>query len=97
MIENANNLLAVLEDGLRALMKLCDERKRCIEELEIIIKSREEEIRHANQTIESLQSKYNYLLTVRRWDADAAEYQDARKQVNRLVREVETCIALLNE
>jgi FtsZ-binding cell division protein ZapB len=97
MIENVNNLLDVFEGSIYELMKLCDDRKKRIESLEFVIKNREEKIRQANQTIKSLQSKYDYLLTARRLETDEEEYQNARKRVNKLVREVETCIALLNE
>jgi predicted nucleic acid-binding Zn-ribbon protein len=97
MTENVNNLLVVFEERMHDLMKLCDDRGKCIESLEGAIKSKEKEIQKANQTIESLQSKYNYLLTARRLEVNEAEYQNARKQVNKLVREVEACMALLNE
>jgi translation initiation factor 2B subunit (eIF-2B alpha/beta/delta family) len=97
MIENENNLLPVFEVRICDLMRLCDDRKKHIESLETVIKNKDEEIQRANQTIESLQSKYDYLLMVRRPEANEAEYQKARKQVIKLVREVETCIALLNE
>jgi hypothetical protein len=97
MIENVKNLLDVFEDSICGLIKLCDDRKKRIENLEVIIKNKEEKIQQANQTVESLQSKYNYLLTARRLEVNDEEYQNARKRVNKLVREVETCIALLNE
>ena len=97
MTENVNNLLIVFEERIRDLLNLCDERRKRIESLESVIKSRDEEIQKANQIIETLQTKYNYLLTAQRWKANEEEYQNARKQINKLVREVETCIALLNE
>ncbi|MDR0835233.1 MAG: hypothetical protein LBN11_01455 [Tannerella sp.] len=97
MIENEKNLLVVFEERIHDLMKLCDDRKEHIERLETVINDREKEIRQANQTIESLQSKYNYLLAARRLEVNEAEYQNSRKQVSKLVREIETCIALLNE
>jgi Skp family chaperone for outer membrane proteins len=97
MTENVNDLLVVFEERMHDLMKLCDDRKKRIESLESVIKNREEEIQKANQTVESLQAKYNYLLAARRVEVNEAEYRDARKQVNKLVREVETCMALLNE
>jgi predicted nucleic acid-binding Zn-ribbon protein len=97
MTENENNLLPVFEVRIRDLMQLCDDRQKHIESLQTVIRNKDEEIQRANQTIESLQSKYDYLLTARRLKANEAEYQKARKQVIKLVREVETCIALLNE
>jgi predicted nucleic acid-binding Zn-ribbon protein len=97
MTENVNKLLAVFEDRIRELMRLCDDREKRIESLETVMKSMEEKIRQANEMNKSLEYKYNHLLTARRLEMNGTEYQNARKQVSKLVREVETCIALLNE
>ena len=97
MTEVANNLLAVFEERMNDLMKLCDDRKKHIKMLESVINAKDEEIRQANEAMEALQSENNYLLTARRLEADEDEFRNARKRVNKLVREVETCISLLNE
>jgi hypothetical protein len=107
MTEKVNKLSEVFETRMRELMRfedrtqelirLCDDRKKRIEHLELVMKSMKEEIRLANEKNRSLESKYNHLLTARRLEVNEAEYQNARKQVSKLVREVETCIALLNE
>ncbi|MDR2913901.1 MAG: hypothetical protein LBV74_03550 [Tannerella sp.] len=97
MTEKENNLLAVFEERVHDLTKLCDERKRHIEDLEISLREKDEIIQQAKQRIEALQTKYTSLLTARRLAEDEEEFQNVRKQVNKLVREVDTCIALLNE
>jgi F0F1-type ATP synthase membrane subunit b/b' len=97
MTENTNDLLVVFKDNVHDLIKICDERQRRIEELTSSIENKNEEIRQANETIESLQSKYANLLTARILAKDETEIQNARKLVSKLVREVETCITLLNE
>jgi predicted nuclease with TOPRIM domain len=97
MTENTNNLLVVFEERVRDLMRICDERQRRIEELTSSIENNNKELRQANETIKSLQSKYAYLLTARTLAKDEAGVQNARKRISRLVREVETCITLLNE
>ncbi|MDR2147057.1 MAG: hypothetical protein LBE91_11420 [Tannerella sp.] len=95
MTDNTNNLLAVFEERIHDLIQLCDDRKKQIEALESAVNAKNEEMRQTNETMKALQSKNSYLLTARRLDVNETEFQNARKQVNKLVREVETCIALL--
>ncbi|MDR1098407.1 MAG: hypothetical protein LBL57_09770 [Tannerella sp.] len=97
MMEKETNLLAVFEDRMYELIRLCDEKKRHIEELEKSLKEKDEIIWQNRQTMEALQTKYTNLHTARRLAENETEFQNARKRVNKLVREVDTCIALLNE
>ena len=97
MTEKENNLLAVFEERVRELTELCDDRKRRIDNLEASSKEREEKLQQAKQTIEELQAKYTNLLTAHILAEDENEFQNARKRLNKLVREVDTCIALLIE
>lgn len=96
-MEKETNLLAVFEDRMYELIRLCDEKKRHIEELEKSLKEKDEIIWQNRQTMEALQTKYTNLHTARRLAENETEFQNARKRVNKLVREVDTCIALLNE
>ena len=97
MTENEKNLLAVFEERVHELIQLCNDGKLRIEDLETSLSEKNEKIRNAEQTIETLQAKYENLLTARKLAEDKNEFQNARKRVNKLVREVDTCIALLNE
>ena len=97
MTEKENNLLAVFEERVRDLTKLCDDRKLYIEQIEASLSEKDEIIQQAKQSIEELQTKYTNLLTARRLAENKEEFQNARKRLNKLVREVDTCIALLNE
>jgi phage shock protein A len=97
MTEKESNLFAVFEDRIHELFRLYNEKKRYIEELEKSLKEKDEMIRQLKQTIEALQTKYTNLRTARKLAENESEFQNARKRVNKLVREVETCIALLNE
>ena len=97
MTEKENNLLAVFEERVHDLIKLCNDRKRYIEILEASLNEKDKTIQQAKQTIDALKAKYTNLLTARRLAEDENDFQNARKRVNKLVREVDTCIALLNE
>jgi peptidoglycan hydrolase CwlO-like protein len=97
MNEKENNLLAVFEDRIHELIRLYDEKKRHIEDMERSLKEKDEIIWQNKQMIETLQAKYTNLHTARRLAENEVEFQNTRKRVNKLVREVDTCIALLNE
>jgi hypothetical protein len=97
MTEEENDLLTVFENGVRKLIRLYVEKKRHIEFLEKSVREKDEIIRYNKQTIEALQAKYANLHTAHKLAEEEGEFQYVRKQVNKLVREVETCITLLNE
>ena len=97
MPEHERNLLAVLEDCMNDLIKLCNDRKRRIEDLESLLKDKDEKILQTEQIITTLKTNYSNLLIARRLADDKEAFQQARKKVNKLVREVDLCIALLNE
>jgi len=95
MSVNIQKLLVVFEDTLDDLTKLCKNQKRLIEALESSIKGKDEKIRQAEQLITTLKTNYTNLLTARRLADDKEAFQQAQKQVKKLVREVDLCIDLL--
>ena len=97
MTEKENNLLAVFEERVQELVILCDDKQRYIDSQEASLNEKDEIIQQTKQALEALQSKYVNLLTARRLIEDEEGFQNARKRINKLVREVDTCIALLNE
>jgi hypothetical protein len=97
MTEKENNLLAVFEERVQELVQLCDEKQRFINDLEASLTEKDGIIQQTKQAFEALQSKYANLLTARRLIEDEEGFRNARKRINKLVREVDTCIALLNE
>ena len=97
MSENVRDLFVVSEDCVHDLLNLCNKRKRRIEDLEASLKEKDEQILQAERTILTLKANYTNMLTARRLADDKEAFQQARKRVNKLVREVDLCIALLNE
>jgi hypothetical protein len=97
MTEKETNMLAVFEERVLDLAKLCEKRRRLIEELNAVLIEKDGLIKQAEQKNASLQTKYTNLLAARRLAEDETSFQNARKRVDKLVREVDTCIALLNE
>jgi chromosome segregation ATPase len=97
MTENEHQLLAVFEDRIRELIRLYDGKKHHIEDLKKSLKEKDEIIRQNKQTIEALQAKYTNLHTACRLAEGEGEFQNVRKRVDKLVREIDICINLIKE
>ena len=97
MTEDHKRLLAVFEVRVRDLMELCDRQKQKINELEIFLVQKEGELQQAIKTIEELNAKCDNMLTARIVSTNEEEIKNARMRLSKLVREVDKCIALLNE
>ena len=92
MTEDHKRLLAVFEVRVRDLMALCDQQKRRIDELTAALSLKDEELRQAKDMIEC-----DNMLTARIVSTNEEEMKNARMRLSKLVREVDKCIALLNE
>ncbi|RHO71899.1 hypothetical protein DW083_10125 [Parabacteroides sp. AF48-14] len=97
MTEDHKRLLAVFEVRVRDLMELCDKQKQRIGELEGFLVQKGEELQQAIKTIEELNTKCDNMLTARVVSVNEGEMKSARMRLSKLVREVDKCIALLNE
>ena len=97
MTDDQISLLADFERKVRGLIALCDQQKKQKEELTRALESKDEELKQAMQTIRELEAKYDYLLIARRISVTKEEKEHAKKQLLNFVREVNKCIALLNE
>ena len=95
MTEDHKRLLAVFEVRVRDLMALCDQQKRRIDELTAALSLKGEELRQ--DMIEGLNAKCDNMLTARIVSTNEEEMKNARMRLSKLVREVDKCIALLNE
>ncbi|MDR1646334.1 MAG: hypothetical protein LBS05_11065 [Tannerellaceae bacterium] len=97
MTEDQKKLLAVFEVRVRDLITHCEQQKQKISELSRSLETKNTELQQAMQTIQAWQTKYDSLLTAQIISAGETETKSARKRLSKLVREVEMCIALLNE
>ena len=94
-MEKDSFLLALFDDKVHELIRLCDDRKRLIDNLELSLKEKEERLQQSKREMTSLQTKYTNLLTARSLAQDEDGFKNAQKRVKKLVREVDECIALL--
>ena len=97
MTEDHKRLLAVFEVRVRDLMKLCDAQQQKINELEELLIQKEQVLKESTQTINELNSKCDNMLTARVVSVNESEMKNAKLRLSKLVREVDRCIALLNE
>ncbi|MDR0795344.1 MAG: hypothetical protein LBE79_04715 [Tannerella sp.] len=96
MTGDQEKLLAVFEVRLHDLISLCEEHKKKTEVLMQQIKTLEESNLRAEQKIQVLNTKYTDLLTAHIVSSEEGDTKHVRMRLNKLVREVERCIALLN-
>lgn len=97
MTEDQKRLMAVFEVRLQDLICLCEERMLTITKLNKVLADKEEELEQALQKVKELNAKYDSVLTAKIVSADEGEFKNAKMRLSKLVREVDKCIALLNE
>lgn len=97
MTEDHKRLLAVFEVRVLDLMGFCNQQKQKINELEESLIEKDNELKQAIKTIEELNAKYDNMLMAHIISTNEKEMKSARTRLSRLVREVDKCIALLNE
>ena len=97
MTEDQNRLLAVFEVRVRDLMALCDSQRQKIVELTGALNQTEETLQRTREEAAAWKAKFDNLLTAKVSSANEEEMNNARMRLSKLVREVDKCIALLNE
>ena len=97
MTEDQNRLLAVFEVRVRDLMALCDSQRQKIVELTGALNQTEETLQRTREEAAAWKAKFDNLLTAKVISANEEEMKNARMRMSKLVREVDKCIALLNE
>lgn len=97
MTEEQLKSIAVFEARVRQLMFLCDNLKQKNADLSMQLRESEEAIQSLNEEIKKLNAKYDNLKMARIISVKQDDFKAAKKRLSRLVREVDKCIALLNE
>lgn len=97
MAEEYTKLLGVFESRVRQLMYLHDELKHENAKLKQALSDKEEELIRSHSDYKELEACYTNLKTARTISLNDNELRDAKQRLSKLVREVDQCIALLNE
>lgn len=97
MTEDDKKLLNNFEGKLRHFIVLYEKQKQENLSLRTLLSKKEEEIRQMENSRKELEEKYTNLKTARILSINDNELRDTKQRLARLVREVDKCIALLNE
>ncbi len=97
MTEDDKKLLNTFEGKLRHFMFLYEELKQENVSLRTLLAQKEEEIKQIKNSQKDLEDKYTNLKMARILSINDNELRDTKQRIARLVREVDKCIALLNE
>lgn len=97
MTEEDKRLLNTFEGRLRNLLFLFEEQKKEIASLRHLLEEKEAAIARMESDRKEQESRYANLKMARIISINDTELNDTKKRLTRLVREVEKCIALLNE
>lgn len=97
MTEEDKKLLSTFEGKLRHLMYLYNELKKENASLKQLLSEKEEEIACMADRQRELEVRYTNLKMARMISVNDNELRDTKQRLSKLVREVDKCIALLNE
>lgn len=97
MTDDQRKMLSVFEDRVRKLLYLCDTLKTENADLRNQLSAKEAELRTADLKMQDLKSQYDNLKIARVVTIQQGEIKGAKQRLSKLVREVDRCIALLNE
>jgi hypothetical protein len=101
MTDDQEKLITIFEARVRQLIFLCDTQKEKINLLTDSLNQKEAELQQvkitAEKTVNELNSKCEKLMMARVISVNQGEIKNAKQQLIKLVREVDKCIALLNE
>lgn len=96
MIESQDNSFDTLKIKVKKVVDLYEKEK---EKNAILVREKQnltESYRIAEQKLKDINSKYNKLKLAKIFIASSNDSHDAKLKVNRMMREIDRCIALLN-
>ena len=97
MTEEDRKLIGSFEGKLRHFMFLYDELKQENADLKHLLMQKEQEILQLEQSKKELEVQYTDLKMARTLSLYDKDIKDTKQRLSSLVREVDKCIALLNE
>lgn len=97
MTEEDRKLIGSFEGKLRHLMFLFDELKQENADLKHLLLQKDEEIKQMELSRKELEARYADLKMARTISLYDKDIKDTKQRLTSLVREVDKCIALLNE
>jgi hypothetical protein len=97
MTDEQQKQLTNFETRVRQLMLLCETLRRENSKLEKTLNDRDSALKTAKETIRDLTTKYDNLKLAKMISHGENDVKNAQQRVSRLVRDIDRCIALINE
>ncbi|MGL4293273.1 MAG: hypothetical protein ACRCSQ_06850 [Bacteroidales bacterium] len=97
MAEEPKKLLSNLEARVKQLMFLCETLEEQKQDLLIKLDEQEARLMKVLQEKEELNTKFQNLRTAQTLSGESQDMRETKARFNKLVREIDKCIALLNE
>jgi phage shock protein A len=91
-----DNMISSLEEKIKRVIRFAEELKTHNGQLQQQVDKLSGQIRAKSQEMEVLESKFQSLKLVKTLNSSPEDVRNAKLQVNRMVREIDKCIALLN-
>ncbi len=91
-----DEIIFLLEENIKRIIHVAEELKVNNLQLKQQVNELSEVVRVKNQEIEALESKYQSLKLTKTLISSPEDVKHVKLQVNRMVREIDKCIALLN-
>ena len=90
------DIVFTLKDKVKKLLSLYNNLKAENTELKKQVEENKLQLKNKESEIEFLKNKYNKLKLAKSLLASTGDSHDAKIKINRIVREIDKCIALLN-
>ena len=97
MTDEDRKLISSFEGKLRHFMFLHEELRQENADLKHLLMQKDEEIRQLNLSLKESEARYTDLKTARTISLYDKDIKDTKQRLSSLVREIDKCIALLNE
>jgi hypothetical protein len=97
MTDEQQKLLTNFETRVRQLMLLCESLRGEKTELEKVLESKEIALKGVKEDIRNLTIRYDNLKLAKMISSGESDVKGAQQRLSRLVREIDKCIALVNE
>lgn len=97
MTDEEKKLLSNFEARLRHLIYLHDELREENAELKQLLEAKEQECEKLQADYNELEANYTNLKTAATISLNGGDVKETKSRLSKLVREVDKCIALLNE
>lgn len=90
------DIIVTLKDKIKKLLSLYNNLKAENKELEKQAEGHKLQLKNKEAELDFLKNKYNKLKLAKSLLASTGDSHDAKIKINRIVREIDKCIALLN-